>query len=65
MTGEWKLGRERMRKGYTFRQASGVAAQYFVGDVVFQRRRPRRSADRGLSFPEGRARRKMEAAGPQ
>nr|XP_035923706.1 translation initiation factor IF-2-like [Halichoerus grypus] len=54
-----------MRRGYATRQASGIAAQCLVGDVVLQVRTPRRWAGGGLGFPEGRARRKMEPARPR
>lgn len=52
-----------MRRGYATRQAAGVAAQCLVGVVVVQVRMPRRWSGGGLSFPERRARRKMEPAG--
>lgn len=51
ISGEWRLRRERMRKDYKSRQASRVAAQYVLGDVVFQGRKPRHSAGGVLNFP--------------
>lgn len=59
---EGRLGRAAHAQRPHSRQASGVAAQCLVGDVVLQAPKPRFSAGGGLGFPECRAQPKMEAA---